>query len=237
MRKYSSAFIPIFLILSCSSGEIGNSKDVNPETIYIKYNVAYDEGSEKVETLAQFRFAGEEGTTLVLNNPSKFIFDHKEIVVDSNRYYPGAYYKADFAPAEFSGKHEWEYTDATAKVYKQSFDFRPFYLAEEIPNEISANSNLEIKIKGLAEGDNITCEITDTSINTADDKSDYVLKNNAIIIPSSALQKLASGPVDFHISITYNEPLQEPTKEGGVFEYYYGLRVRTSNLLNKKPAK
>ena len=234
MRKYVPFFLAIILIISCSSGEIGNSKDVNPETIYISYNVRYEEGMDAVECLAQYRFAGEDGTTLILNNPAKIKFDNKTLAVDSNTNYSGAYYLYSYAWADFSGTHEWTYTDATGKIYTQTFEFIPFHLSEEIPKEIASNKNIEIKIFGLKNGDSIHCVIEDTVFNTIDIDADFLLKNNSIIIPSSLLQNLCAGTLQIKISNHYITPLQQPTREGGVMEYYFGIATKETSLIKTK---
>ena len=237
MRKNLSFAAPIILFFSCGSDEIGNSKDVNPETIYISYDVMYEEGMDAAECLAQYRFAGEDGTTLVLNNPSEIMFDDKSLQVDSNTNYPGAYYLTKISPAGFSGKHEWKYTDVTGKIYLQTFEFIPFHLSEEIPQQISSDRNLEIKISGLKDGDNITCSIADTAFSTNDIEQDFVIKDNSIDIPSSLLQNLSAGPLEIKISSRYKSPLQQPTREGGLINYYYGIETRKTNFVKTATAQ
>lgn len=234
MRKYFSILSIIILVVSCSSGEIGNSKDVNPQTIYMAYSVTYTEGEENVECLAQFRFAGEDGTTLVLNNPSSVMLDNKPIVVDSNETAPGAYYVIKMNPAVFAGTHDWVYKDAQGKTYKETFKFTPFKLAEAIPQTISANENLLIKFSGLEEGTNIYCNISDTGVSTNDIAETLVVKDNSISIPASLLNTLDAGPVIISISDTYKNSLKESTPEGGVINYYYGLKTMDATLVKKR---
>ncbi|MBI1779887.1 MAG: hypothetical protein HYR66_00695 [Sphingobacteriales bacterium] len=77
---------------SCTSSEIGDSKDVAQDKIYQSYNISYSENDEKLSATAVFRFAGSNGTTLVLNDPGKVELDDELIKVDSSKF-RGAYYE------------------------------------------------------------------------------------------------------------------------------------------------
>jgi hypothetical protein len=67
--------IAAFIFSACSSNEIGESKDVAQDKIYQSYSISYSEGNTNAEVFCQFRFAGSNGTTLVLNSPSQLQFD------------------------------------------------------------------------------------------------------------------------------------------------------------------
>src|SRR6478735_6391121 len=101
-------FVSGIFIFSCSSNEIGNSKDVNPETIYLDYEIYYDNGDDSVSCYLQYRFAGENGTTLVLNSPAGVSIDGNNIPVDSNNI-SGAFYLKNFYAKNFTGKHNITY--------------------------------------------------------------------------------------------------------------------------------
>ena len=58
------ALTSIFLF-SCTSDEIGNSKDVNPDAIFFDYKIWADETREYVTVHLQYRMGGKNGTTLV----------------------------------------------------------------------------------------------------------------------------------------------------------------------------
>jgi hypothetical protein len=49
---------------SCTSNEIGNSKDVNPDAVFFDYEVWAEEGKEDVTVNLQYRMGGKNGTTL-----------------------------------------------------------------------------------------------------------------------------------------------------------------------------
>ncbi|MBS1656251.1 MAG: hypothetical protein JSU05_15470, partial [Bacteroidetes bacterium] len=64
-------FAAICLQPSCASNEIGNAKDVNPDAIFFDYKIWGDESKDIATCMLQYRFAGPNGTTLVLEDPSK----------------------------------------------------------------------------------------------------------------------------------------------------------------------
>src|SRR5207253_2195966 len=108
MRRYFRYFI-YFLYLytfsSCTSNEIGNSKDVNPDAIYFDYRIYGDEKDENITIYLQYRMGGKNGTTLVLNKPAKVELDGEEISADSAKL-SGAYYEIEKPIKTFEGKHE-----------------------------------------------------------------------------------------------------------------------------------
>jgi predicted small secreted protein len=110
----------VFLLASCNNTEIGESKDVNPEAVYLDYNIAGEEGDEDVTCKFQFRMGGPEGTTLVLNNPAKIELDGEPLMVDSSKL-GGAYYEIQKPLASFAGKHIITYTDFNKKEFTEEF--------------------------------------------------------------------------------------------------------------------
>src|SRR4030095_14281414 len=120
----SSDLISIFS--SCTSNEIGNSKDVNPDAVFFDYEVWAEEGKDVTVNL-QYRMGGKNGTTLVLDEPSKVLFDGEQLKVDSAKGI-GAYYEIQRPFSSFAGKHSITFTDLNKKEYKEEFEFTPFTL-------------------------------------------------------------------------------------------------------------
>jgi hypothetical protein len=60
------ASISIFSLFCCTSDEIGNSKDVNPDAVFFDYEIWAEEGKDDVTVNLQYRMGGKNGTTLVL---------------------------------------------------------------------------------------------------------------------------------------------------------------------------
>ena len=135
MRKLFLLSAITILFFSCTSNEIGNSKDVNPDAVYFDYKIWGEEGKEDITVLLQYRFGGKNGTTLVLNDPASVNLDGKEIPADSSKL-TGAFYELMKPINNFSGKHSIVFTDLNKKKYEEEFSFQPFTLKAAIPAQI-----------------------------------------------------------------------------------------------------
>src|SRR5215216_7813541 len=128
MRRYSIYFIYFIYSLylsilpGCTSNEIGNSKDVDPNAVYFDYKIYGDEKDENLTIYLQYRMGGKNGTTIVLHAPAKVQLDGEELKVDSAKL-TGAYYELEKPVASFEGKHEIVFTDLNKKEWQEEFDF------------------------------------------------------------------------------------------------------------------
>ncbi len=161
MHKPGSKIVPILLLvlISCSSNEIGNSKDVNPDAVFFDYEIWADEGKDVTVNL-QFRRGGKNGTTLVLDEPSRVLLDGEQLNADSAKV-TGAYYEIQKPAALFTGRHTISFTDLNKKEYKEEFEFTPFTLEPEIPSILN-RGNLIFKFKGLDSINHLSEILTDT---------------------------------------------------------------------------
>src|SRR5689334_17524288 len=140
-------FCLAFIVGSCSSNEVGNAKDVNPESIYFEYKVWGEEGIDDATVMLQYRFAGKTGTTLVLEEPAKVELDGDSIRVDSSNM-NGAYYEIIKPAKDFVGKHTITFTNLENKQYKEDFDFQPISLRSKIPDDVK-RGDLVFDVDGL----------------------------------------------------------------------------------------
>lgn len=213
--KLSATVFSIALLLaSCSSNEIGQSKDVNQETIYQEYRLEYNEREKAASLFAQFRFAGENGTTLVLNKPAQLEYNGTRLTVDSNDF-SGAFYSIAVPLKNVMGKHTLVFTDGGNKKYQNSFMMDSFYIAE-VPATVSkrAPAFLRFKAPALSGDDSIELESEDTDSSfsvkfTAKDKGDY------ITIPVSELQRQKNKVLLLVPTLYRKILLQQQTAEGG----------------------
>lgn len=214
------------LFSSCASNEIGQSKDVNPETVYQQYRLVYNEGEKNAEMTAWFRFAGENGTTLELSSPSKFEYDGTAIKVDSSDF-EGAFYQS-LTPAEkVMGKHTLLFTGINNKKYENHFSFDSFAIA--VPElAISKLAPAQVKFKTpVLQGEDyieLTTEGTDSSFtikHVAGGKEDY------FTIPVAELQRQKKNTFSLIVKLYRKLSLQQQTKEGGAI----------SIIQTKKPVK
>jgi hypothetical protein len=216
------SFVLILLITSCGSSEIGESKDVNQATIYQDYKIVYEEGvdDDLVEVWSQFRFAGDDGTTLVLTKPSNITFDGQPIKVDSSDL-TGAFYRLQLPVKNFFGKHRFLFTDINENKFVNEFSFDSFRLSA-LPATVSKTQPLNIQFEAapLAGDDYIELAAINTD-STFSIKHLASASGNVITIPVSELQRQKGNKLKLEMLVCRKIPLQQFTKEGGQLIIYY----------------
>jgi hypothetical protein len=207
---------------SCSSNEIGNSRDVSQDKIYQQYSVSFNEGDDHASIHAAFRFAGRNGTTLVLNTPSQISFDGKTILVDSGKY-EGAYYRSTAPINGFYGKHHFIFTDINNKKFDNDFSFDTFQLVN-MPAVASKKQPLVFSFQSAPLGDDDYIEIgatnTDSSFSITHNKRD----GSAISIPAKDLFKQKGNTLTLEVTLNRKIMLQQNTAEGGNMDLQYKLK-------------
>ncbi|NNV57645.1 hypothetical protein [Limnovirga soli] len=218
-----------FMSVSCTSNEIGFSKDVNPETIFSSYNINYDEGDDSVNCFMQFRFAGENGTTLILSKPSNIAIDEKIIEVDSSTAF-GAFYLVRFGVNDFNGSHQIVFTDINGKTHTENFSFSKINCITPIPAVVTTDSLAILQFSGAARNDEISVSISDTASATADIEIQEEIRNNKIQIPIAQLNTLSKGPIEINIHMHRALPLKHATNQGGEFIIQQNITVAKTIL-------
>jgi hypothetical protein len=215
-------FVSILFISSCTSNEIGSSKDVNPESIYFDYRVWGDEEGGDMTIKLQYRFAGKNGTTLLLEAPSKVEFDGVAIKADSSKRL-GAYYEASRSVKDFAGKHSIVFTDLNGKQYREEFSFQPISFKTKVPATINRD-DLVFELDGLAPQDYLHVMLNDTaSFSEGIDRIDTI-KNGRVAISKSELGKLVSGPIRLEISKEDEKRIKNGTPQGGRISIFYEIK-------------
>ncbi len=222
MKQFILFFSFSVFIFSCTSNEIGNSKDVNPEAVYFDYKVWGEEGKDDITVMLQYRFGGKNGTTLVLNDPAKVSIDGKQIPADSSKL-TGAFYEVMYPINNFSGKHRISFTDLNMKKYEEEFEFRPFTLKTKIPAQLK-RGDLVFEMEGLNAVDYIRVFATDTSFESPGINRIDTVKNGRILISMTDLESLVNGPINLEFYKEDERPVKKGTKEGGVIAITYGVK-------------
>jgi hypothetical protein len=215
-------FVLLVLFFSCTSNEIGNSKDVNPDAIFFDYEIWSEEGKEDLTVNLQYRMGGKNGTTLVLDEPSKVTLDGEQLKVDSAKV-TGAYYEIQKPFISFAGKHTISFTDLNKKEYKEEFEFSPFTLDPNVPPTLN-RGDLVFNFKGLDSIDYLSVILTDTSFTSRDINDVDTVRNGRLVIKAERLSALINGPIHLQFFREQTLPLKKPTKEGGKFIITYGLK-------------
>lgn len=214
--------VSIVLLLSCTSDEIGSSKDVNPEAVFFDYEIWAEEGKEDVTVNVQYRMGGKNGTTLVLDEPSKVLLDGEQLKVDSAKV-TGAYYEIQKPITSFSGKHSITFVDLNGKEYKEEFEFTPFRLDPDVPATLK-RGDLIFNFKGLDSIAYLNVIFTDTSFSSADINDIDTVKNGRLVISARRLSALINGPINLQFHREVEKPMKNSTKEGGKLFIHYGLK-------------
>ena len=224
MRTLSIFSLIIFSLAACdNNAEIGKAKDVKPESIYYDYKIWAEEGKEEATIMLQYRFGGEHGTTLVLDDPATVMFDGVELKVDSAKL-TGAFYEVVKPVKELKGNHTIVFTDMNGKEHKENFSFEPFTLAAEFPEKVKKEP-FTVKLNGFPpEPTNVRLVMTDTAFASKDVNEERVIERGELRIDSNELAALTKGPVTFEIYIEEEKPLKNPSKEGGRILITYGLK-------------
>lgn len=216
---------------SCNDNEIGGSKDVNPETIWFDYQISGEDSTNDITVMLQFRFAGKNGTTLVLDDPSKVELDSEIIKADSSKM-TGAFYEIMKPVKEFAGKHKIVFTNINGKQYKEEFSFQPIALITKLPGEIE-RGNLQFELDGLSHTDYVRVLLTDTAFRSEGINRVDTVKNGRIIITKKDLETVVDGPVQLQLIKEDEKPVKNGTPEGGRIAISYGLK--RSFILKNSP--
>jgi hypothetical protein len=224
MNRLSGLLLLILpvIFISCTSNETGSSKDVNPEAIYFDYKIWGKEGDEDITIMLQYRFGGENGTTLVLEEPSKVELDGEVIKGDST-VMTGAFYEIQKPLTGFAGKHTLLFTDNNNKQYKEEFSFQPVTLKTTIPDTIQ-RGYLSFELDGLDRTDYVRVLLTDTLYKSEGiNRVDTVTKSRITITPLD-LRNVVDGPVQLEFIKEDERPVKKSTNAGGTISFSYGLK-------------
>lgn len=219
---FSLLVLSFLIVFSCNSNEIGNSKDVNPEAIYFDYKIWGEESNDNLTVKLQYRFGGENGTTLLLDESSKVELNGEVLKADSSKI-TGVFYEVQKPVASFSGKHTITFTAGNNKQYRESFNFQPISLANPVPGTIQ-RGNLVFEFNGLSDEDKVRVVMTDTSYLSEEINRVDIVKNGRLIILKEDLLTLTNGPIHLEIIKEYERPVKNGTREGGRISISYGLK-------------
>lgn len=214
--------LTFFFAVSCSNEENGNRKDINPESIYFDYKIWGQEGYDKIIVKLQYRYGGENGESILLEEPSKVELDGEVLKADSAKM-TGVYYEIQKPIATFSGKHTITFTGSNNKKYKKVFDFQPISLTKPLPAVIK-RKDLIFEFKGISTDDLVRVLMTDTAFFSEEVNRVDSVKNGRLYIFKEELTGLKNGPIYLEITKEYEREINKGTSEGGRLSISYGLK-------------
>lgn len=209
--------------LSCTNNtEIGLAKDVDPESIYYDYQVTGEEEKQDVVVMLQYRFGGKEGTTLIIDEPSKVLVDNEQLKTDSSGF-SGAFYELIKPAKSFTGSHTILFIDKNKKEHRETFDYTPFSLAAELPDSLPRQP-FSVKLNNFPITARVRLLLTDTSFSSTDINEKLRIDHGEVQITSQMLSTLKKGPVSLEIYSEEDRPVKNGSKEGGRMQITYGLK-------------
>lgn len=214
---------------SCASNEIGESKDVNQDKIYMNYSISHEEGNENVNVYCTFRFGGENGTTLVLSDGSSVELDGQRLKADSSAG-SGAYYKVEKPVSSFYGKHTLRFTNTSGRQYDNEFSFSPFSLAN---GYAEASKNKDLAVSYLAPG---LTKMDYAEVSSSDTDSSFTYSQDgpqtSVVIPAKELKRQKGKSFSLECKLYREADLQQTTAEGGRISIRQELKPVRIKLLD-----
>ena len=234
MKSSYSFITPLYTLLilfvsACTSNEIGESKDVAPETVYQQYSVSFREGDRNATVYAQFRFAGDDGTTLVLTKPGNIQLDGVEIPVDSSEF-EGAFYKKSVPVGNLQDEHILKFTGFDKRNYENKFSLDIFKLTN-LPETSERTQPIAIQFEPLQLGPDDRIEL-----HSVDSDSSFTVSYTAadstslLCIPVAELQRQKGNQLKIEATFHRHIPLQQGTAEGGKLGIEYVSKPFIINL-------
>ncbi|HWJ27685.1 MAG TPA: hypothetical protein VNS32_14155 [Flavisolibacter sp.] len=228
MNKKIICWIFIICIVNAIPACKNRTGNVVASQIYYDYRIEGNEDDNQVTCRLQFRMGGPNGATLVVSPTGKVLLDGRELPVDSAGF-TGAFYEQTSPVEEFKGHHIISFYYPGEDPIKEEFDFVPFRLAKEPPDEIGMN-DLALDLTDFPDAQTpVHLVITDTAYQTTDINQTVDVKNARLIITKDMLARLKSGPVTIEITREENKNLEKLSKAGGRLLISYGLK-RDLNL-------
>ncbi len=209
--KKTLLFIIACAGLSACNKEVSNK--IDQDKIWTYYLLHYDQNTDITYASATFRFSSQNGTRLMLSDPSNVLVDGSEMEFNDQL---GLY---EF---EFSGKKdsaEFIWTDLDGLVFKNKAFLRevsfPAILADTL---FQADSVSYFMWEGAAldSFESIQLTIDGTSDTDARIFKADTLGATFITIDSLTLRQVTAGQASLILEKSYSPPLSEQTARGGL---------------------
>lgn len=208
--KRTVLFLAILtLVISGCEKEI--SKNVDQNKIWTSYELYYNEGLNKTFATATFRFSNNNGTKLMLSDPSSVTVDGATLEWNAEN----GYYRNEFSGLKATATFHW--VDLDGNSFTNNIELRDISFPDPIDTLHFTNSITQFAWAGLpldsSESVSLTIDgdgVTDTRIFSID-----TLGATTITFDSLALSPIDSGMVRLVLNKRYSPDLTEKTDRGG----------------------
>lgn len=203
---------------ACQSNETGNSKDVAQDQIYRSYEVTFEEADYSGSASAVFRFAGENGTTLILNAPSKITANGVQLT-EGNMLFGGAYYSNPFAIKCPDKKIVLTYTDNKENVLTETYEAGSAMFTQKSDTfYLGKTFTIPFAVSGGDRIDSYEIMLRDAKQQSI---SFYANASNDLFfeIPGTATDTLATGELLLQIISHKRKELDNHSTLGGIADF------------------
>ena len=223
MNRFVIFFCAFWLTgVACNNHEETIIRHIDPDEVWLDYQVWGEEDKENVTVMLQFRTDYSDKDTRLLDEPAGIMLDGEELKADSSKM-TGFYYEMERPLQSFSGNHVITFQDFEGKTHEEKFIFQPFWLKEEIPQQVS-RTGLTIQLEGLEKESYIRVVALDTAFRSNGINDVDTVKNGQLILSEKRLKNLKNGPVHIEIFQEQEWPLKNSWKGGGRLSVSYGLK-------------
>lgn len=219
MKYFGYLFIStVFALTACQSNETGNSGDVAQDQVYRKYEIDINEESSTATASADFRFAGENGTTLRLSSPAKITANGVELI-EGKLLFGGVYYRTETNVPAGGNKVELVYTNQDEEVLSETYEGgKATFTGLSDTFYLGRNVMIPFTFSGGDPADNFELYISDGEDRNL---SFYASSNTEkyFEVPGSATDTLAQGTLRLRIVSHKRKNLDNHSTLGGTASF------------------
>lgn len=234
-----------FFFASCQQASVDtvNSNTVESAQVYQQYFITATRGQSSVA--ATFRVGGATGTTVELSQPGKVTYNGAPLDKSAPSNFIGTDYRVkgtDYRKStdNYQANHEFLYTDAGGKTYRNSIALPPLEIGAKI---ISINRKTVSKIplsRALGAGETIKLLIGYSTIEPIPDqyKTIYLApeRNALIITPKFWQSHSATGETSVGLKVKKTSSISQGTPLGGLMTVEYESSTVNANIINTPKA-
>ena len=219
--KFTWTSAGIFLLAAIVSACTNRDKVHGTEQLFFDYTVAAEEGGGMVTIKLQFKQGNSTGQAIAVEG--KVELDGRVIEADSTEL-SGYYYEIQKPIDSFIGKHSIVFTAPDKNQYKEEFEFQPFTIATELPEEVRRKP-FAIKLDNFPQRETpVRLVMLDTSFESDGINEEIPLVKGELVINNFILSQLKTGPIIMEIYREQEIPLKQATKAGGRMAITYSLK-------------
>lgn len=225
-----------FLLGACQSNEIGHSKDVAQNTIYKGFFVNYDENTNATSVTAYFRFSGENGTTLILDEPSSVTCNGAAMSLQQGSW-SGAYYETTNTPPSVSQDFSIVFKDSEGKTTSANTHIRPLtiqYSGITFPPQsdwkmplsrpLEADEEIEIEIEAEPRNEKDEQGTRSLSLSNAYDNSIQALDISQEKILEEIPKNIKYKYIKMSAEIRKRKTIKDASQKGGELQLTHKLK-------------